>query len=232
LGEFDVEPDWFRYLGAIALGDTEKALEVACEMTHAGKRVERFQSTWDRLIPTDDGGTRCRIGSLIFRYEQMTGKKFHVGNKIDWSQANTTLPGSQTLPPAGTPVIGAPKAPTSSTLPVGAVPMIGGPRPEPAAPEYGETEIAERFARDHASRVRYIESRKAWVYWDGKRWNSDETQYVKDLVRQHCRSDGARQAMGGKPHQAANRRRQGIGAVHGPGFLHVRADVQACDIRQ
>jgi putative DNA primase/helicase len=83
--------------------------------------------------------------------------------------------------------------------------MIGGPRPEPAAPEYGETEIAERFARDYASRVRYIESRKAWVYWDGKRWNSDETQYVKDLVRQHCRSESALAAITPKVTEAQAR---------------------------
>lgn len=81
----------------------------------------------------------------------------------------------------------------ASSLPPGAVPMFGeGARqPQVVAPEYSEIEIADRFANDYASVIRYVTTRKSWVYWTGKRWSADETDYVVDLARRHCRSEAA-----------------------------------------
>jgi putative DNA primase/helicase len=78
-----------------------------------------------------------------------------------------------------------------STLPPGVVPMIGaGARQaQIVAPEYSEIEIADRFANDYASTIRFVTTRRSWVYWTGKRWCADETDYVLDMARRHCRSE-------------------------------------------
>ena len=81
-GEFDSEPDWFKYLGAVklALGDTEKALEVARQMTSDEASEEALMSRWTRLTTRDPGGPKvCRIGTMIHRYREITGKPFPVG---------------------------------------------------------------------------------------------------------------------------------------------------------
>ena len=79
-GEFSVEPDWFRYMGAIklALGDTPEGVEVALQMTRDDATEEAFWFRWKRLTSVDDGGNRCRIGSMIYRYKELTGKNFAV----------------------------------------------------------------------------------------------------------------------------------------------------------
>jgi Bifunctional DNA primase/polymerase, N-terminal/Family of unknown function (DUF5906) len=83
-GEFSTEPDWFRYMGAIklALGDTEDGVEVALQMTTDDATAEAFWSRWKRLAAVDDGGSKCRIGSMIHRYKELTGKPFHVRKSV------------------------------------------------------------------------------------------------------------------------------------------------------
>lgn len=46
---------------------------------------------------------------------------------------------------------------------------------------------AERFARDHAGRVRYCHPWKTWFCWDGRRWKEDSTGEVKRLARETIR---------------------------------------------
>lgn len=83
LGEFSVEPDWFKYLGAIklALGDTEQGLEVARQMTRDDATEEALLSRWSRLASIDDGTRKCRIGTMIHRYKELTGKAFRVHSR-------------------------------------------------------------------------------------------------------------------------------------------------------
>lgn len=84
-GEFDSEPDWFKYLGAVklALGDTEKALEVARQMTSGDADEEALMSRWSRLTTHDPGGPKvCRIGTMIHRYREITSKPFPVGKSV------------------------------------------------------------------------------------------------------------------------------------------------------
>jgi putative DNA primase/helicase len=78
-------------------------------------------------------------------------------------------------------------------LPAGAVPMIGpgATQAQPAPPEYGEIEIADRFVSDYGKQLSFVTARNMWLAWDGKRWRPDETGYVADLVRRHCRSESA-----------------------------------------
>ena len=109
LGAFDAEPDWFKHVGAIklALGDTEEAKEVAREMTNpAGKRWDRFGSTWARAKTNDPGDdTVCRIGTAIALYKELTGNSFYV-RKSTRGMFMATLqaapPTAPTLPPPQT----------------------------------------------------------------------------------------------------------------------------------
>jgi hypothetical protein len=116
-GEFSVEPDWFRYMGAIklALGDTEEGVEVARQMTRDDATEEAFLSRWKRLASVDDGApNRCRVGSMIYRYEELTGKKFHVRKSTQAMFSGVALSAVSVpkLPPL-------PHAPSPSLAPAG-----------------------------------------------------------------------------------------------------------------
>jgi putative DNA primase/helicase len=67
----------------------------------------------------------------------------------------------------------------------------GGLRPQIVAPEYSEIEIADRFANNYAAQLRFIKARGAWLYWDGKRWQNDETDHVANIARLHCKTEAA-----------------------------------------
>jgi Virulence-associated protein E/Bifunctional DNA primase/polymerase, N-terminal len=72
-GEFDVEPDWFKALGAIklALGDTEEGIAVALEMTTSTD--DEFWKRWKRLS-TEPRPHDYKLGSLIWRARQLNWK--------------------------------------------------------------------------------------------------------------------------------------------------------------
>jgi hypothetical protein len=97
------------------------------------------------------------------------------------------------------------EVPSPPPPPTGGTPLIGGPRPTPRAPEYGETQIAERFATDYANALRYITSSGSWFHWTGKRWKRDDTDYAVHLVSKHCVAE-ATLCAGTPGYTAANAR--------------------------
>lgn len=107
-GEFDSEPEWFASLGAVklALGDTEKALEVARQMTNDEAGDEALTSRWNRLKTSDPGGPHVRrIGTMIHRYREITGKTFPVGKSTQamFGSAIAQLANSPPLAPGLSP---------------------------------------------------------------------------------------------------------------------------------
>jgi putative DNA primase/helicase len=56
-----------------------------------------------------------------------------------------------------------------------------------------EDAIALRFAEAHANTLRHVAMWSRWLRWEGKRWSTDETLSVFDLVRRQCRE--ARKAL-------------------------------------
>lgn len=119
-GEFDSEPDWFAYLGAVklALGDTEKALEVARQMTNDEAGDEALMSRWNRLKTFDPGGSHVRrIGTMIHRYHEITGRNFPVRKSTQalFGSAVAQLANSPPLAPGLPPCpVDAPNAAASS----------------------------------------------------------------------------------------------------------------------
>jgi len=113
-GEFSTEPDWFKYMGAIklALGYTEDGVEVALQMTTDDATAEAFWSRWKRLASEDNGGTKCRIGSMIHRYKQLTGQHFNVRTSVASMFAGVAAgaPGMPPLPNVESPPL-APEVP-------------------------------------------------------------------------------------------------------------------------
>ncbi len=148
LGEFSVEPDWFKYLGAIklALGDTEQGLEVARQMTRDDATEEALISRWSRLASIDDGTRKCRIGTMIHRYKELTGKAFRVGKSTAAMFAGVTGTVAAIAAAAG--------ATLASEPPAGA--PLPNPKPAPGMPMLGRDEkrtaigtpILEQFLAD------------------------------------------------------------------------------------
>jgi putative DNA primase/helicase len=184
-GEFDAEPDWFNALGAIKLacGDTEQGLLVARQITREDATEEAFLSRWNRLV--SDAAARpgvklYTIGSMIKRAEAL-GQKFRVGKS-----AVAMFQGVADRLSTGA---GMPSVPAG---PANAVSMMSGGanwQPTTAPPEYSEIEVADRFANGYATNLRYIKARGSWIYWDGKRWNVDNTDHVANLARLHCKTE-------------------------------------------
>jgi putative DNA primase/helicase len=68
---------------------------------------------------------------------------------------------------------------------------VPGPQTVLAPPEYGETEIADRFVQNCCSQISYVRTRGQWNYWNGKKWCVDQTGYVHDFARRHCQAEAA-----------------------------------------
>lgn len=58
-------------------------------------------------------------------------------------------------------------------------------------PEFSDEALALRFAAAHAQYLRYVESWKRWLEWDGTRWRVEETLRALDLARALCRQASA-----------------------------------------
>ena len=54
------------------------------------------------------------------------------------------------------------------------------------APAFSDVDLARRFISRHRPVVRYVATRKKWMIWNGKRWATDEREYVHELIRQVC----------------------------------------------
>jgi hypothetical protein len=82
-GEFDDEEDWkLRGLAPIklALGDTEEGRAIGRMITWDEVTDNEFNEQWKRFTTVDNGDKNLyRIGSMIRRAEELTGKKFKVG---------------------------------------------------------------------------------------------------------------------------------------------------------
>ena len=50
--------------------------------------------------------------------------------------------------------------------------------------EFSEDDLALRFARLHASHLRYVPKWKRWMFWDGMRWTEDEKTRAFSLARE------------------------------------------------
>lgn len=51
---------------------------------------------------------------------------------------------------------------------------------------FSESSLAQRFARKHAGRAKYVGLWKRWVIWNGARWEKDDTEHHIDLIRNFC----------------------------------------------
>lgn len=89
--------------------------------------------------------------------------------------------------------------------PAGAVSMLSTPGwtpPAATAPEWSEIEIAERFVDSHANRICHVKAWGKWLYWTDNRWHRDDSDFVLDLARKHCRQEAiycASRPGGGNP---------------------------------
>jgi P4 family phage/plasmid primase-like protien len=82
-------------------------------------------------------------------------------------------------------------APAPAPYPVPTHSLISGPPPTPRPPEYSEIEIAERFVDKHGRELRHVKLWGTWLHWTGKRWQRDNSDFVADLARRHCREESA-----------------------------------------
>ena len=189
-GEFDTEPDWWKYMGAIklALGDTADGILVAEQMTWHEASDDLMMKKWNALATVDTGGRFCRVGSMIHRYRELTGQDFKVRTR---RKTTTEMFGG--LPAVNAPpLVPVPPPPGSPAVPPeGTTALVGRLRQQLAPPEYSEIEIADRFANAYASNISFVTLRKTWIYWTGKRWQTDQTGYVANLARLHCREESA-----------------------------------------
>jgi RecA-family ATPase len=128
-GEFSTEPDWWKYMGAIklALGDTEDGVEVALQMTADDATAEAFWSRWNRLDSVDNGGLKCRVGSMIHRYKELTGKHFNVRTSISAMFPHDIIAGAAGMPPV--PTVESPSIVPEGQRPANKMPTDGESKP-------------------------------------------------------------------------------------------------------
>ena len=62
---------------------------------------------------------------------------------------------------------------------------------EARAPAFTDETLALRFAELHANDLRYVAAWGRWLWWDGMRWQFDNTLASYDLVRKICRAAAA-----------------------------------------
>jgi putative DNA primase/helicase len=55
-------------------------------------------------------------------------------------------------------------------------------------PAFTDEALALSFASKHGGQLRYVAKFGRWFVFDGMRWRADETRYVFDLIRKHCRA--------------------------------------------
>jgi P4 family phage/plasmid primase-like protien len=198
------QEDWAMFGGALKLHFGDEGLDVfllvSRNASKAGDRFDRFPAQYkegnrtlhwylDRDIawmfrsilgcpmPPDVPPPPPRLGAQIV-YPGGAVKVFSAAGWV-WDERYATVAQNAGAPPA--------------TLPPGATPMFGeGARtPQIVGPEYAEIEIADRFVNDVGSNIRHIAVRDAWLFWTGKRWRVDDTNYVPNLAREHCRNEAA-----------------------------------------
>ncbi len=51
-----------------------------------------------------------------------------------------------------------------------------------------DTGLAERFAKQHGDKVRYVWAWRKWLVWDGRRWKQDEGSMIQQLAKETIRS--------------------------------------------
>ncbi len=62
---------------------------------------------------------------------------------------------------------------------------------EPAPPGFSDEALALKFADEHANDLRYVAKWGRWLFFDGMRWQFDDTLHAFDLARKICRSAAA-----------------------------------------
>jgi putative DNA primase/helicase len=68
---------------------------------------------------------------------------------------------------------------------------------EARPPAFSDEALALRFAERHADNLRYVAKWGEWLFWDGQRWQVEETLRVWHFARQVCR-EAAAQCNDGK----------------------------------
>ena len=53
--------------------------------------------------------------------------------------------------------------------------------------QYSEDRLADRFAQQYLSRLRYVHVWGRWLLWTGTHWATEDTRYAYDLARSICR---------------------------------------------
>lgn len=167
-GEFADYSDWIACGMACKLAAGDAGL-AAWALAHDGTVTPEVESAKWQSFATEPKPGAVTIGSLIRRAREL-------GWRGSVRRSTEAMFGDVAAPP---------------TALAGATSMIGGPRPVPRPPEYGETEIAERFAAKHANELRYVKTWGTWLHWTGKRWQRDSSDFVVDLARTHCREESA-----------------------------------------
>jgi putative DNA primase/helicase len=62
---------------------------------------------------------------------------------------------------------------------------------EVCPPAFADDALALLFAEKHLEGLRYCAAWSKWLWWDGKRWNTDDTVLAYDLARKVCRKAAA-----------------------------------------
>jgi P4 family phage/plasmid primase-like protien len=176
-GEFDHHDDWMRVGMALKLSHGEDGLEL-WRLTHdetVKRDVEAIKWKSFSIVPTPNAVTLL----TFMQRAHAQGWTGQLRRPVEAMFGNSSGEGRRSLTSGGS---------------------NGAIVPQLAAPEYGESEIAERFVQEYGKQTRYVATRGQWLHWNGKRWCVDETGYVADLVRQHCKHEAALAA--GTPNHA------------------------------
>lgn len=148
--------------------------------------AEEMETRWRDCSNLKPGKRPVTFGTLIRDAEKVYG----------WTGINLRRDKSaaQMFPPHKVAALAAtppePAAVVHTAQQPGSVSLISGGATT-HAPEYGETEIAERFADRHATELRFVKTWNAWLHWTGRRWHRDDSDFVTDLARKHCREESA-----------------------------------------
>jgi putative DNA primase/helicase len=188
-----------RYVGAT---------KACAHAASTGEHADKFRDMWERVVcwkgDRDDEGEAPSAEEMEERWRDCSrlqpgskkrpktfgsliddAKKVYGWTGINLRRDKTAAEMFGTAPAAAA----ANAAPEGVTL----TPMTGGGGYVRTllTPEYGETELAERFADKNHKELRYVKAWGTWLHWTGKRWQRDDSDFVADLVRKHCRRESA-----------------------------------------
>jgi putative DNA primase/helicase len=164
--------------------------QMICNTSPETQRVPRVDRYWN------DTGANKGTASLdtFWKMCHGVGIKDTSAELAEWRKVESDKTMRNMAAAVGAGLVTVESPPLAPSLPAGATPMIGRAvnwQPQAAPPEYSEIEVADRFANAYAPQLRYITKRKQWLVWNGKRWHADDTDYVGNLAKLHCKDEAA-----------------------------------------